>query len=229
MESNIEDKYNPKSLWDGYSKDWEKKHGDKNYLGDEWPDPGGKIKKNFIDPFLQKEKQMTSLEIGPGGGKWTEILLELSEKVYCVDISKEMLNRTQKRFSNINNLELVLIDGVTISKIPKNSINFFFTYDTFVHLEPRDIYNYLKQVYFLMKPGAVGIAHYSNVLSKQGWKKFEASIKPENLLNKRISSVFSIMTLEIMTKFLLELGYEILFSDSTHPRDLITAFRKISS
>lgn len=191
MKFNIKDEYNPKSVWDGYSKDWEKNYSDKNYLGDEWGDPRLKIREKYIDPFLQKEKQMTSLEIGPGGGKWTKILLELSEKVYCVDISKEMLNRTQKRFSNIDNLELELIDGVTISNIPKYSINFFFTYDTFVHLEPRDIYNYLKQVYFLMKPGAVGIAHYSDVLSKLGWKKFEASIKPENLLNKRLGTEFS--------------------------------------
>lgn len=226
MKSDLEPRYNPKTVWNEYSKDWEKQNPKENYLGEEWKDPRDEIRKKFVDPFLIKEKKMISLEIGPGGGKWTEVLLELSEQVFCVDISQEMLDRVKTRFPKNAALKILRTDGITLSGIPKNCLHFFFSYDTFVHLEPRDIYNYLKQIYSLMKPGAIGVVHYSNVLSKDGWKKLVASIYPDNLLNRRIGFEFSIMTMEIMTKFLSEIGFKILSTDSMPTRDLITSFEK---
>ena len=76
-----------------------------------------------------------------------------------------------------------------------------------------------------MKSGGIGVIHYSNINSKQGWKKFQKSIRPPNLKNRRLAREFSVMTQEIMTKFLTDLGFEPQFSKSIPARDLITVFK----
>uniref|UniRef100_A0ACD5GUU1 Class I SAM-dependent methyltransferase n=1 Tax=Desertifilum tharense IPPAS B-1220 TaxID=1781255 RepID=A0ACD5GUU1_9CYAN len=97
----------------------------------------------MIAPYIASED--TVLEIGIGGGKTAALLLKHCQKLVCADISAEMLQATQQRLGE-ERVSYVKLDGLTLNGIPPGSMDVCFCYDTMVHIEPRDIYNYLVQI-----------------------------------------------------------------------------------
>jgi hypothetical protein len=131
-----------------------------------------------------------------------------------------MLKATQERLGT-ERTSYVKLNGLTLDGIQPGSIDVCFCYDTMVHIEPRDIYNYLVQIPPLLRGRRLCLFHHSNILSPLGWEKF-LNDYPHNLLGKRDGTAFSIMTNEIMEKFLTTLGYEILEQNTELvPRDCI--------
>jgi hypothetical protein len=89
-----------------------------------------------------------------------------------------------------------------------------------VHMEPRDIFNYLTQVPKLMRGRRVCVFHHGNTLSDLGWKRFLGEWD-RNLMGRSGGS-FSVMTNDLMARFLDHLGYEALSKDTDSiPRDCV--------
>ena len=87
-----------------------------------------------------------------------------------------------------------------------------------VHVEPRDIFNYLVRVPPLMRGRRLVLLHHGNVLTERGWERFVREYGT-NLMG-RSGAAFSVMTDSIMERFLDHLGYEILVKDTDSvPRD----------
>jgi ubiquinone/menaquinone biosynthesis C-methylase UbiE len=220
---------NYESSWDLYAKRWKKTFPELTYIGDEWIGKGAGaanslaeyetlIQREFIEPYIKKEH--TVLEIGVGGGKTTNLLLKYCDRVICADISQEMLNATKNRLGE-ERVTYIKVDGITLENITPGVADVCFSYDTMVHLEPVDIYNYLTQIPQLLKGDRVCIFHHSNICSKLGWQKF-LSEWGKNILGNRNGTDFSIMNDVIMEQFLTHLNYEIIHKDTqTVPRDCI--------
>ena len=229
----------PKSIidyegaWDNYAQSWTSTAPDYKYVGDEWigQQAGAAdslaeyeqlIETQLIAPNI--EATDTVLEIGIGGGKTAALLSKHCQQLICADISAEMLKATEARLQGTevgDRISYVKLDGLTLDGIEPNSLDVCFCYDTMVHIEPRDIYNYLVQIPPLMRGKRLCLFHHSNILSSLGWEKF-LNDYPHNLLGKRDGTAFSIMTNEIMEKFLTSLGYEILWQNTELvPRDCI--------
>ncbi|TVU52178.1 MAG: methyltransferase domain-containing protein [Arthrospira sp. PLM2.Bin9] len=219
--------------WDDYAQTWVSTNPDFNHIGDEWIGKAAGaaqsraeyeqiIENTFIAPYIQKHHRV--LEIGIGGGKTAALLLKYCDRLTCADISEQMLQATRDRLGE-DRVNYVKLDGITLDGIRPASLDVCFCYDTMVHIEPRDIFNYLTRIPPLLKGDRLCIFHHTNTLSDLGWQKFLVDWD-QNLLGRRQGTAFSIMTDQLMAKFLNHIGYEILHQDSTTvPRDCVWVCR----
>lgn len=190
--------------WDRYAQAWIDYKCDKNpkgkFLGDEWNEPeviGIDVPADQIVSHLDEKvfkhflgSSEVILEIGAGGGRFTDILLPKCDKLIATDTSQTMLSLLRERFASSPKIELVLLDGTGLTSIPDNSIDAAFSYDVFVHLIQQDVYNYLSELNRVLKPGGRAIIHHGNTFSELGWKKFF-----------RVDGTFTLMTPSIFTEF----------------------------
>jgi len=214
--------------WDEYARNWKENHQDKQHIGDEWigKQAGAAqslqeyvniIENKFIAPYIKSHHQV--LEIGIGGGRTAEILLKYCQNLICADISQQMLSATEKRL-NSDRVNYIKLDGITLDNIPSQWADVCFCYDTMVHLEPRDIFNYLTRIPNLLKGDKICIFHHGNILTELGWQRFLGEWS--NNLQGRHGVAFSVMTDNIMEKFLHHLNYKIILKDTTTvPRDCV--------
>jgi len=166
------------------------------------------------------------LELGPGGGRVTEILLPRCRTLYAVDISAAMLERLRARFPNTPALECVTTDGLSITGIAPNSLDAVVSFDTMVHLEPHEIFRYLEIVRGLLREGGRSVLHFADVETDLGFKLFRSQV--DGLLQQGADyGTFSVMCKSIMRKFLEELDFEVeTITNSLLPRDAVAVFRR---
>ena len=115
-----------------------------------------------------------------------------------------MLNATKERIGE-DRIKYVKLDGITLNVIEPQTADICFCYDTMVHLEPRDIFNYLTKIPAKLKGQKLCIFHHTNTLSELGWQRFLRDWD-ENLMGKRNGTAHSVMTDKIMEKFLSHLS-----------------------
>jgi ubiquinone/menaquinone biosynthesis C-methylase UbiE len=138
--------------WDSYAQEWQKNNPQLGHIGDEWigkaagaanslAEYEALIEQQFIAPYIKPEHRV--LEIGIGGGKTGAMLLKYCHRLICADISSEMLQAAKLRLGD-ERVNYVKLDGLTLEGIAAGSVDVCFCYDTMVHIEPRDIFNYLS-------------------------------------------------------------------------------------
>ena len=134
-----------------------------NIYGLEWGDPETSpplalVRDHFLLPYVTQET--TALEIGPGGGRWTRYMLGV-KRLYAVDFHQELLNELKSNFSP-KNLTFVKNNGNDFPGIPNGSIDFIFSFGTFVHLDVEIIDRYLQNMKALLKPSTNVVIQYSD-------------------------------------------------------------------
>lgn len=136
--------------------------GRENY-GHQWGDPETEdrlilFRQRFLSPFLNSSHH--AVEIGPGGGRWTQYLLDF-ERVYAVDYYEPLL---QELRANVTapNLTPIKNNGADFPGIPEQSIDFVLSFGTFVHLEMGIIEDYLTNIAKILKPGGNVVIQYSD-------------------------------------------------------------------
>lgn len=140
-----------------------------NHWGDHWGDPESfqpliEVRKKFIEPYIHPEQ--TVLEIGSGGGRMTQYLLE-AEKIISVDFNSASFEYLRRRFAQfIDKFEFYQTSGYELEAIDRNSIDLVFTFDVFVHIEPEGIFLYLKEIERVLKPEGLTIVHYGDIDKK---------------------------------------------------------------
>jgi SAM-dependent methyltransferase len=218
--------------WDRYAETWRDRFPDAEFLGDEWQgteagaatnidDYVALINERFVVPYVKDGDHV--LEIGVGGGRTALLLRRRGARVTCADISAEMLAITRERLGD-EGMAYVKLDGRNLDGVPDHSIDVVFCFDTLVHVEPRDIFNYLARIPPLMRGRRLVLLHHGNMLTERGWNRFVREYG-HNLMG-RSGSAFSVMTDEIMQKFLSHLGYEVLIKDTESiPRDCVWVVR----
>jgi SAM-dependent methyltransferase len=236
--------------WDNYARAWEPSklpvlpgHA-VAHLGDEWaaedsaaggttygldedavPRFSTLLKEQVLDPYLPPHAS-EGLEIGPGGGRLTALLLPRTEILHAADPSGAMLKRLKARFAGVDSLRTYQTDGMTLPPLRPSSLDYVVSFDVFVHFEPRLIYWYLRQIKSLLKPGGVGLLHYASVLSPIGWRQFEAFLE-RNVRQRTSFQAFGVMCPQLMEKFLKVLDLQVISSDVGFiPRDAIAVFKQ---
>jgi SAM-dependent methyltransferase len=219
--------------WSEYARTWRDRFPTAEHLGDEWSgrEAGAArtveeyvkvIEEHYITPYI--EKTDTVLEIGIGGGRTAVLLKAQCDQLICADISTEMLEATRSRLGD-DGISYVKLDGIRLDGIPKQGVDVCFIFDTLVHVEPRDIFNYLTRIPPLMRGKRLCVLHHSNVLSERGFQRFLKEWD-KSLMGRRHGRSFSVMTDSIMERFLTHLGYEVLLKDDTTiPRDTVWVVR----
>jgi SAM-dependent methyltransferase len=131
--------------------------------GLEWGDPDfvpplRYVRDHFLLPYLSPNT--TVVEIGPGGGRWTRYMLSV-RRLYAVDYHQELLDDLKSSFNRAN-ITFVKNHGDDFPGIPEQSIDFLFSFGTFVHLDLDIIDRYLCNMKPLLKPTANVVIQYSD-------------------------------------------------------------------
>jgi cyclopropane fatty-acyl-phospholipid synthase-like methyltransferase len=101
-------------------------------------------------------KEMRVIEIGCGAGRITRALARLFGDVRGVDVSGEMVEQARKALANTPNASVYQNNGMDLSVLPEGPYDFAFSTIVFQHIPSRDvIYNYVREVNRLLRPGAL--------------------------------------------------------------------------
>ena len=117
------------------------------------------VKSRFLDPYVSSD--VSCLEIGSGGGRWTAFLLGARE-VTCVEVEQGLLDYLEKRLGTTGKLRLVKTNGTDLPGVPAGSIDYVFSFGTFVHLWIEDIRSYIASVSEVLKVSGNVVLHVSN-------------------------------------------------------------------
>lgn len=140
--------------------------------GDEWSEaaeacgvPYEQWKGQLIRTFMVQHlrPQHTALEIGPGHGRWS---VELQKRVpsgvlHLVDLSPSCVEFCKKRLSDGKNVMYHVTDGKSLSGVGTSSVDFVWSFDTFVHIEEDEIRGYAKELHRVMRPQSIGVIHHA--------------------------------------------------------------------
>jgi len=202
-----------------WNKNWEKNivsylkdPKNEKFFGERWGDPNQlemlrKIRDKFILPFINEDQ--TALEIGSGGGRWTQFLLKF-KRLYCVELNPTYFHYLIVRFGAIPNISFCKTNGTDLPGIQKNSIDFLFSFGTFVHLDVNLIKEYLKSIKDVIKEETNIVIQYSEK------KKPQAASNPG----------FSENTADVMRKLVDTEGFSIISEDlDTLPHSNVIQFK----
>lgn len=169
--------------------------------GLEWGDPDVVeplrfIKERYVLPYVDARHQ--AVEIGPGGGRWTRYLLGF-ETLYAVDYHQELLDELKRNFSRHRQVRLIKNNGTDFPGIAPHSIDYLFSFGTFVHLDFELIEAYLLAMRAILKPEANAVIQYSD----------------QTKIMARINDAFTDNSPERMRHAVRGMGYRILEEDTT--------------
>ena len=155
-----------RAIWTGW--DWSQR-------GDEWNDSDEpeRWKATLIDEVLLASLGDAGaiLEIGPGAGRWSEVLRPRAERLVLVDVTQRALELTRERLGDDGKVEYVLTDGAAFPDVEDASIDFVWSFDVFVHIAPLDVASYIAEVARVLRPGGSAVIHHSGRLQRfPGWR-----------------------------------------------------------
>jgi ubiquinone/menaquinone biosynthesis C-methylase UbiE len=141
--------------------------------GDEWSDiaascgqPYAEWKDALVETFIAPYAvDAEVLEIAPGYGRWTEFLASLARRVVLVDINENCLRACKKRFEGLMHIEYQLGDGDSLP-VPDASQDFVWSFDSFVHMDPPVVREYVREIARVLRPGGSAVVHHADM---RGW------------------------------------------------------------
>lgn len=128
--------------------------------GREMPGNLSKVVKRYLRPHV--EPGSVVLEIGPGGGRWTQFLIGARE-VVLVELNPQFFRYLRKRFrKHRHKLRFYKTSGYELYEIEDGSIDFVFSFGTFVHIDPVGINEYLGEIRRVLRPGGTTTLQYAD-------------------------------------------------------------------
>ena len=115
----------------------------------------------FVDRYIPASSSI--LEIGPGGGRWTEVLLERSSSYIGIDISASCIEACRARFADKDHARFEVGSGSDLAAVPTSSIDALWSFDVFVHINRSEVEKYADEFNRVLKPGAIAIVHHGTV------------------------------------------------------------------
>ncbi len=125
------------------------------------------------DVLLRLVRRRHVLEIGPGGGRWTEIIAPRAERTIVVDVAPAVLELVASRVPGV---ETVLSPGAALPGVAAGSVDAVWSFDVFVHIAPVDQAGYLLEVGRVLRPGGIAVIHHADgrnrgaLPSRAGWR-----------------------------------------------------------
>lgn len=101
-------------------------------------------------------QEMRVIEIGCGAGRITRALSNVFGEVHGVDVSGEMVELARQALKDRPNAFVYQNNGKDLDVLPPGSYDFAFSTIVFQHIPSREvIYNYVREVHRLLRPGAL--------------------------------------------------------------------------
>ncbi|WP_425408867.1 class I SAM-dependent methyltransferase [Hyphococcus sp.] len=166
-----------------------RKYKDRPIYGLHWGDPEvhgvlANVRDRWIVPYVDAEK--TCVEIGVGGGRWTRYLTGF-KKVYAVDYHEEMFAELKKTV-DAPNIEYVKNNGDDFPGVAPGSVDYLFTFGTFVHIDLDIIERYLENIRKILKPDARAFIQYSDKTKERAKQNEHFSINTPGIMVPLVES-----------------------------------------
>jgi ubiquinone/menaquinone biosynthesis C-methylase UbiE len=154
--------------WGGY--DWSGS-GEEWNASPEWKDA---LVAEVLERFIPAD--VTTLEIGPGAGRWSEVLLRRASRLILVDVSERPLELCRERFGADPRIAYVRSSGGDLPEVQSGSVAAVWSFDVFVHVAPGDQASYLEEIARVLVDGGVAVIHHADgrnrgrLPSRDGWR-----------------------------------------------------------
>ena len=114
-----------------------------------------------VEAELRPEEDV--VEIGCGAGRMTREIARRAGTVRAVDVSPKMLEEARGRLSDLDNVEWVLGDGVSLAGIDDASADVCVSHVVFQHIpDPKVTLGYIREIGRVLRPGGWAAFHVSN-------------------------------------------------------------------
>jgi SAM-dependent methyltransferase len=162
--------------WSHYAQEWDRRPDlnlGRKTLGDEWGEPAfaERIVDDLSAPYLGPDVDV--LELGCGGGKFSALLRARTRRLVCADISPDMLARARVHVGDGDDVEYHQLNGRDFAGVPDRSVDMIFSYDVLLHLQPQNIFSYLRDARRILRPRGIFMLHAINLASPGGSDHFE--------------------------------------------------------
>jgi SAM-dependent methyltransferase len=131
--------------------------------GMEWGDPDESVSLKIVrDDFLLANLRpgMTALEIGSGGGRWSRYFIGRVNRAVLVDATEASEAAIRQRF-DWPGFKFALSPDGGLPEASAASIDFAFSFDTFVHFDRELFDQYAGEVGRVLKIGGKFVLHYA--------------------------------------------------------------------
>jgi SAM-dependent methyltransferase len=166
-----------RATWSRYPSDWERDEALSRgaaTLGDEWGGPAfADLVVELVAPYLGADVDV--LELGCGGGKFSSRLAPRCRSLLCSDISPQMIEHTRTTLGQRGleaNVDYRVLDGVDFTDVPDDSVDFIFSYDVQLHLQPENVFSYMLDARRVLRDNGVFMLHQINLASEGGMDHF---------------------------------------------------------
>lgn len=102
------------------------------------------------------------LELGCGHGRHVPFYCNTAKRIVLVDILEKNIEFCRNRFADKGNIEYIVNNGHDFREVADNSVTALFTYDSMVHFELMDIFNYLVETERILINGGMALFEHSN-------------------------------------------------------------------
>jgi hypothetical protein len=132
--------------------------------GPRLPGDLSEVVRRHVRPYVGPD--VVALEIGSGGGRWTQFLLPCRE-VVLIELNPEFFPYLCARFpDHAARLRCYRTSGYELDGVADASVDYVLSFGTFVHIEPEGIDEYLRHLERVMRVGATAVLHYADRTKK---------------------------------------------------------------
>ncbi|MEW6777053.1 MAG: class I SAM-dependent methyltransferase [Bdellovibrionota bacterium] len=126
----------------------------------------------FIQEHLDLSEDDELLEVGIGIGRIARHLLPLVREYHAADISTAMLLHAAAGLRGHGNLSLHRLESCDLRIFPSESFDKVFFQHVLIHLDPEDVFNYLREARRVLRPGGRAYFQFYNLLHEGGFREF---------------------------------------------------------
>jgi SAM-dependent methyltransferase len=135
--------------------------------GLEW---GGPESRDALIEELLPPGHASIVEIGPGAGRFSEVLAERAERLVLVDVTEVALRRCRERLGDRPGIEYVRTDGPNLPGVESSSVDLVWSFEAFVHMQPVDVAAYVGEIARVLRPGGRAVIHHAGRRDRSGWR-----------------------------------------------------------
>lgn len=150
------------NLWDedyAWPEDGDEWSGQARFCNQSYSEWKNSIVDAFIAPYISKDTSV--LEIAPGHGRWTKEIVGRCGKLTIIDLSPSCIDFCKGHFASYDNISYLVNDGKSLEGVRDDSVDFIWSFDSFVHMSSNVIDSYFSEIKRVLKDNGKAVVHHA--------------------------------------------------------------------
>ena len=129
--------------------------------------------------YLPAARGARVVELGPGSGRLTRHLIGIVEHLTLLDLSRFVCEWMDEYLTGHDNYEVHQITGAEAPMVPTGSADAVFAHGVMEHLDPDQIYWFLREFHRILVPGGRVVFNFDSATSRGGIDHLIGSSGPQ--------------------------------------------------